>query len=205
VSGKSHILALTNKGRTFSMASDRDGNSHSQLGIRRDFPVNEEQSPEDIRWTDTLNPIMSLNSVHIVQIAAGLRSSYFRMEDGRVLGLGANTFGQLGLGALASVEVVPTPSEIVLARSYPGGVTVKCTNIAAGRSGSLVRFACRIALIFCSAGGNNAFYTVERSTLDGTQRFVDLLAVGTGISGGLGNGLWSSASSNPIKVKRSVC
>lgn len=40
--------------------------------------------------------------------------------------------GQLGIGALASVEVVPTPSEIVLARSYPGGITVKCTNIAAG-------------------------------------------------------------------------
>lgn len=115
------------------MASDPDGNSHSQLGIRRDLLIAEERTADDIRWTDTLNPITSLNSVKIAQIAAGLRSSYFRMEDGRVLGLGANTFGQLGLGALASVEVVPTPSEIVLARSYPSGITVRCTNIAAGR------------------------------------------------------------------------
>lgn len=54
-------------------------------------------------------------------------------------------------------------------------------------------------------GGNNAYYTVERgSTIDPAQRYVDLLAVGTGISGGLGNGLWSSASSNPVKVKRYV-
>lgn len=183
VSGSSHILALTNKGRAFSMATNTDGNSHMQLGlgIRRDIPVNEGRSPEDIRWTDTLNPIMSLNTVEIAQVAAGLKSSYFRMADGRVLAMGANNLGQLGIGALASVEVVPTPSEIVLARSYPGGITVKCTNIA--------------------AGGNNAFYTVERSNLDGTQTFVDLLAVGTGISGGLGNGLWSSASSSPVKVK----
>ena len=74
------------------MATNTHGNSHMQLGlgIRRDIPVNEGRSPEDIRWTDTLNPIMSLNTVEIAQVAAGLKSSYFRMADGRVLGMGAN-------------------------------------------------------------------------------------------------------------------
>ena len=114
------------------MASDPDGNSHSQTGVRYNLPTSEDRAFDDIRWTDTLHPIVSLSSINIVQVAAGFKSSYFRMEDGRVLGLGANTFGQLGLGALASVEVVPTPSEIVLARSYPAGITVRCTNIAAG-------------------------------------------------------------------------
>ena len=132
VSGKSHILALTSKGRTFSMATDLEGNSHSQLGVRQPLPSGDETAARDIRWNTALNPITALTAVNIVQLAAGLKSSYFRMADGRVLGLGANTYGQLGLGSLASVEVVPVPSEIVLARSYPAGITVKCTNISAG-------------------------------------------------------------------------
>lgn len=114
------------------MATDLEGNSHSQLGVRHPLPSGDETAARDIRWNTALNPISALTAVNIVQLAAGLKSSYFRMADGRVLGLGANTYGQLGLGSLASVEVVPVPSEIVLARSYPAGITVKCTNISAG-------------------------------------------------------------------------
>jgi alpha-tubulin suppressor-like RCC1 family protein len=136
VSGGSHILALTSAGRTFSMATDLDGNSHSQTGTRHPLPPGDREASQDIRWNTTLSPIPSLSSVNIAQLAAGLKSSYFRMADdsGRVLALGANTFGQLGLGSLASVEVVPVPSEVVLARSYPSGISVKCTNISAGEA-----------------------------------------------------------------------
>lgn len=38
--------------------------------------------------------------------------------------------------------------------------------------------------------------------MDPGKTYVDLLAVGSGIAGGLGNGLWSSASSTAVKVKR---
>jgi alpha-tubulin suppressor-like RCC1 family protein len=120
------------------MATGPDGNSHGQLGVKAELASSTSDSTGNIRWNDELRTITSLSSIPIAQIAAGLRSSYFRMPDGRVLGLGGNAFGQLGLGALASVEVVPIPSEVVLARSYPPGVTVKCVNIAAGKILSLL-------------------------------------------------------------------
>ncbi|KAI5454757.1 hypothetical protein NCC49_003641 [Naganishia albida] len=210
VSGKSHILALTSKGRTFSMGIDPKGNSHSQLGTRTVLPLGNPDSnpstPEplipafasssasqdimaalpsshDIRYNTALNQITSLSGIDIAQVAAGENSSFFRTRgEGRVLGLGANAFGQIGLGALSSVEVVPVPTEIVLAKAYPGGTTLKCLNIA--------------------AGANNTYFTVERSaTAQPHLKYVDLLAVGSGLTGTLGNGLWSSANGSPVKVK----
>lgn len=52
------------------------------------------------------------------------------------------------------------------------------------------------------AGASNTFFTVERSfpTTPG-QTHVDLLACGSGLTGALGNGLWSSAMGSPVKVK----
>lgn len=137
VAGKSHILALTNKGRTFSMAADPEGNSHHQLGNRVPLPpVTPTANATNIRWTTQLEPIPSLQSVNIAQVAAGSVSSYFRLAEGRVLGLGGNAYGQLGLGALASIDVVPVPSEVVLARAYAAGTAVKCLNISAGTYGT---------------------------------------------------------------------
>lgn len=162
VSGKSHILALTSKGRTFSMGINPSGNSHSQLGTRTVLPFgNPDRNPttpeplipllapssspsqdvmsalpgtHDIRYNTAMNQITSLSGIEIAQIAAGENTSFFRTKgEGRVLGLGANAFGQIGLGALSSVDVVPVPTEIVLARAYPGGTTLKCLNIAAGK------------------------------------------------------------------------
>lgn len=159
VAGKSHILALTSKGQAFSMPVDPNGNSHKQLGTRIALPqlaaeqgtsspqaVNSSSSSSasqavvsaipashDIRYCTALQPITSLSSIELAQVAAGENTSFFRTKgEGRVLGLGANSLGQIGLGALSNVEVVPVPTEIVLARSYPGGTTLKCLNIAAG-------------------------------------------------------------------------
>ncbi|KAJ9108898.1 hypothetical protein QFC21_000219 [Naganishia friedmannii] len=207
VAGKSHILALTSKGQAFSMPVDPNGNSHKQLGTRITVPqvtadqganpspaVNPSSSASqavmsalpanhDIRYCTALQPITSLSSIELVQVAAGENTSFFRTKgEGRVLGLGANSLGQIGLGALSNVEIVPVPTEIVLARSYPGGTTLRCLNIA--------------------AGANSTFFTVERSaTAQPHMKFVDLLAVGSGLTGTLGNGLWSSANSSPVKVK----
>ncbi|KAJ9101922.1 hypothetical protein QFC19_005003 [Naganishia cerealis] len=198
VAGKSHILALTSKGQAFSMPVDPNGNSHKQLGTRIGLPESNLASTStsatrnimsalpathNVRYCTALQPITSLSGIELAQVAAGENTSFFRTKgEGRVLGLGANSLGQIGLGALSSVDIVPVPTEIVLARSYPGGTTLKCLNIA--------------------AGANSTYFTVERSaTAQPHMKFVDLLAVGSGLTGTLGNGLWSSANSSPVKVK----
>ena len=101
-----------------------------------------------------------------------------------MLGFGANEVGQIGLGANAAVEIVQVPVEVVLAKGYPGGTTVSCLDI--------------------KAGGTTTFFTVERSSPGKAGTFIDLLACGSGINGGLGNGLWSSANGVPSRVKTYV-
>ena len=131
------------------MGLNPNGNSHSQLGTRTILPIgNPEHNPSspqplvpllastspaqevisalppshDIRYSTKLNQITSLSGIDIIQIAAGENTSFFRTRgEGRVLGLGANAFGQIGLGAMSSVDIVPVPTEIVLAKAYPGG------------------------------------------------------------------------------------
>lgn len=144
------------------MGINPNGNSHSQLGTRTVLPIgNPDHNPSspqplvpllasstspaqdvisalppslDIRYSTKLNQITSLSGIDIIQIAAGENTSFFRTRgEGRVLGLGANAFGQIGLGAMSSVDIVPVPTEIVLAKAYPGGTSLKCLNIAAGK------------------------------------------------------------------------
>lgn len=194
------------------MATDADGNSHSQLGTRHALPAATDQTHpvNDIRWNTTLNPITSLRPVNVAQIAAGLKSSYFRLDNGRVLGLGANMFGQLGLGSNVTLDKIPAPSEIVLSRFYPGREEIRCSNVAAGESifailplSLIFMIQLTLSQMVLSIGGNNAYFTVERTTpYDPQAKVVDVLAVGSGIAGGLGTGAWSNAMSTPSKVKR---
>lgn len=190
--GRDHVLALTNHGRTYSMPATPLGNSHFQLGTRRLPPSTKDTPRPDltdpafraIRAFSVLHPITSLAGVPVAQVSAGERSSFVRTRgEGRVLGFGANEYGQIGLGANVAVDVVPTPTEVVLARGYRGGTTVRCLNVA--------------------AGANNTFFTVEREGMgpEAGKRYVDLLASGSGVTGTLGHGLWSSVSGAPVKVK----
>ena len=193
--GLHHLLAVTTKGRTFSLPLSPSGNSHRQLGTRQVFetpfpvpssaasaiPSSPSLPPEsDPRFATTLTEIPSLSSIQIAQVITSDRTSFVRTHNGRVLGFGANEVGQIGLGANAAVEIVQVPVEVVLAKNYPGGTQVNCLDI--------------------QAGGQTTFFTVERST-PGKGTFVDLLACGNGMSGALGNGLWSSASGSPVRVK----
>lgn len=213
------------------MPVDPNGNSHKQLGTRVTLPqltpdqgvsaasvgnpsstsasqaiMSALPASHDIRYCTALQPITSLSSIELAQVAAGENTSFFRTRgEGRVLGLGANSLGQVGLGALSNVEIVPVPTEIVLARSYPGGTTLKCLNIAAGklRLKHPPGAECPFDIVgIYSLGANSTYFTVERSaTAQPHMKFVDLLAVGSGLTGTLGNGLWSSANSSPVKVK----
>lgn len=166
--GKNHLLAVTSSGRTFSLAVNADGNSHFQLGLRE--------------LSDSLTLIPSLSAISVAQVACGDNTSFARTSpEGRVLGWGQNALGNIGLGANASVEIVPVPSEVVLSRGYPGGTSIKCLDVR--------------------AGGNNTFFTVQRMAQGDTSPAIDLLASGSGIAGTLGNGLWSSAQGSPVRVK----
>ena len=195
--GLHHLLAVTTKGRTFSLPLSPSANTHRQLGTRQTFdapdlrpvpsyatsmaPLSPSLPAElDPRFATTLTEIPSVSGIEIAQVCTSDRTSFVRTPNGRVLGFGANECGQIGLGANTAVETVPTPVEVVLARNYPGGTQVNCLNI--------------------EAGGQTTFFTVERSQ-PGKGNFIDLLACGNGMSGALGNGLWSSANGTPVRVK----
>lgn len=184
--GTNHLLAVTTKGRAFSLPINPAGNKHRQLGTREVLgveaaPVAAPPPEADPRYRKTLTEIPSLVGIQIAQVAAASRSSFVRTPTGRVLGFGANEAGQIGLGANAAVETVPTPVEVVLARNYPGGTTLRCLDI--------------------KAGGTTTMFVVERDTPGKEGTWVDLLACGNGLSGALGNGLWTSASGVPVRVK----
>ncbi len=193
--GTHHLLAVTNKGRTFSLPLSPAGNSHRQLGTRQVFetpfpvpsssasaiPLSAQLPPEsDVRFATVLTEIPALKGLQVAQVASSDRTSFARTPNGKVVGWGANESGQIGLGANAAVEMITVPVEIVLAKNYPGGTALSCVDI--------------------KAGGSSTFFTVERS-LPGKESAVDLLACGNGMSGSLGNGMWSSACGVPTKVK----
>ncbi|TXT14552.1 uncharacterized protein COLE_00745 [Cutaneotrichosporon oleaginosum] len=191
--GRHHLLAVTNRGRTFSLPLSPSANTHRQLGTKQTLPAAVAASPEkaladspslppesDPRFATTLTQIPALAGIKIDQVAASERSSFVRTDEGRVLGFGANDYGQIGLGANTTVATVPTPVEIVLAKAYPAGTTLRCTNIA--------------------AGAYTTMFTVERAAIGGPKLF-DLLSCGNGQSGSLGTSSTSSACYVPTRIR----
>ncbi|WVQ78819.1 hypothetical protein IAT38_000910 [Cryptococcus sp. DSM 104549] len=184
--GRDHLLAVTSKGRTFSLPLSPKGNSNRQLGTKQELePVETlpgQLTPEqDIRYCTTLTPIPSLASIDVAQVATSERTSFVRTKSCHVLGFGANEVGQIGLGASLTVDTVPVPVEVVLAKCYPVGTRVECTDV--------------------KAGGNTTFYKVKRSFPGRRGEYEDLLACGGGLQGILGTGAYTSASGMPVKVK----
>ncbi|KAL8290644.1 hypothetical protein RQP46_002902 [Phenoliferia psychrophenolica] len=106
--------------------------------------------------------------------------SVARTVDGKVLGFGANDYGQLGLGPSLSYPSIATPTEIPLSRCYPKATRVTCQRVA--------------------AGGTITYFVVEREEIPSGTKRNDLLATGNGQFGGMGNGSWAHSAS-PVKVK----
>ncbi|KAG0705053.1 regulator of chromosome condensation 1/beta-lactamase-inhibitor protein II [Suillus ampliporus] len=135
---------------------------------------------QHIRFSDSLFEIPSLKGIKVSQIAAGGRSSFVTTDSGRVLGWGANEFGQIGLGGNMTLDTIILPTEVVLSRNVPSSVRTRCIDIA--------------------AGGDLTCFVAERT--DGESlAYVDLLTCGNGQWGGLGNNLFSNAQGNPVRVK----
>ncbi|GAA5945544.1 hypothetical protein JCM10213_004202 [Rhodosporidiobolus nylandii] len=143
----------------------------------------------------TLHEIPSLKGVKVAELVAGKNHSIARLGsamEGRVLGWGANAYGQLGLGTTLSYPSIPTPTEIPLSNSpsytlngsQNRPASVKCERVAAG--GNVTYFV-------VSTSSGNGFGSAARESQD-------LLACGQGQFGGIGNGLWAHATS-PVRVK----
>lgn len=112
---------------------------------------------KSIKFSTTLHEIPSLRSIRITQLVAGDIHSLALTAEGRVLGWGANGYGQLGLGASLAFPSIPTPTEIPLARVYPKATRMACTRIA--------------------AGGLSSYFVVETEDIRIGRRSIDLLAV----------------------------
>ncbi|KAF9233602.1 regulator of chromosome condensation 1/beta-lactamase-inhibitor protein II [Melanogaster broomeanus] len=135
---------------------------------------------QHIRFCDTLYEIPSLRGVKVSQIAAGGRNSFVNTESGRVLGWGANEYGQIGLGSGITLDAITVPTEIILTRNVPASTASRCLGIA--------------------AGGDLTCFVAERTAKD-SLTYVDVLTCGNGQWGGLGNNLFSTAQGNPVRVK----
>ncbi|KAF9452253.1 RCC1/BLIP-II [Macrolepiota fuliginosa MF-IS2] len=133
-----------------------------------------------IHWCTHLFEIPALRGVDVSQIAAGGRTSFARTLTGRVLGWGANEYGQIGLGANVTLDTITVPTEVILWRMVPANTRSKCLSV--------------------TAGGDLTSFTVERSN-DSTPTTTDLLMCGNGQSGGLGNNTYTSSQGNPVRVK----
>ncbi|EMD38580.1 hypothetical protein CERSUDRAFT_113764 [Gelatoporia subvermispora B] len=148
-----------------------------ETDVREDTPKPDDRT---IRFSDKLFEVPALRGIQVDRIAAGSRSSFAKTTSGRVLGWGANEFGQLGLGTSTTLDTVVVPTEIILWRATPSRMQTKCTDIF--------------------AGGDLTFFQVER--VDGSSMpYVDVLSCGNGQFGGLGNALYSNAQGTPVRTK----
>ncbi|KAF4608721.1 hypothetical protein EYR40_001068 [Pleurotus pulmonarius] len=130
-----------------------------------------------IRFCDRLYEIPSLKGIEIAQIAAGGRSSFARTSTGRVLGWGANEFGQIGLGNNYKLDTVVIPTEVVLWQYTSNKTTSQCLNV--------------------TAGGDLTCFAVERKG----EENIDVLMCGNGQYGGLGNNLYTNSQGAPLRAK----
>lgn len=87
---------------------------------------------------------------------------------------------QLALGNATTLPYVTVPSEVILSRYTPHGTHAKCLDIA--------------------AGGDLAYFVVQRAS-PGRTSSIDVLAAGRGQWGGLGNGAFSSAQPEPLRIR----
>jgi alpha-tubulin suppressor-like RCC1 family protein len=111
--------------RSVRVASD----SEKQLGDEDLAAVHDKR----VGFCPFIYEVPALRGIPVEQIAAGARTSFVRTPNGRVLGWGANEFGQLGLGDKVTLDTITIPTEVVLWRAISRDLDTNCTHIAAGR------------------------------------------------------------------------
>lgn len=191
--GLEHALLLTSKGRVFSAASASDAYpSRGQLGV------------PGLTWLtrpagdfDQPHEISTLRGFDIAAVACGDRHSLALDKEGRLFTWGDNSLGQLGFDNSAEASVVDAPSLVPMQKLYSGTSQLpRITSIAAGGSNSYFTVdATKVAPQPGSADANDPalLRQVGRVT-------ADTFALGTGISGSLGNSRWTHVQSSPTKI-----
>ena len=191
--GLEHALLLTSKGRVFSAASASDAYpSRGQLGV------------PGLTWLtrpsgdfDQPHEITTLKGFEIAAVACGDRHSLALDREGRSFTWGDNTSGQLGFDNTAEASVVDAPSLVPMQKLYSGTSQLpRITSIAAGGSNSYFTVdATKVAPQPGSADAKDP--TLLRQIGRVTA---DTFALGTGISGSLGNSRWTHVQSSPTKI-----
>lgn len=151
-----------------------------------------------IRFCPFIYEIPALRGVPVEQIAAGARTSFVRTPSGRVLGWGANEFGQLGLGDKVTMDTITIPTEVILWRAVSRDLDTNCTDMAAGESLSI--FVWEMLTSMLVIAGDLAAFVVDRSDKRDVS-YSELLMSGNGQWGGLGNNVMTTAQSNASRVK----
>ncbi|KAJ8078596.1 hypothetical protein PM082_012879 [Marasmius tenuissimus] len=133
-----------------------------------------------IGFCPTAFEIPSLKGLKVKQLVAGGRTSFALTETSRVLGWGANEFGQIGLGSNVTMDTITVPSEVALWKSVSPRAQSKCLKV--------------------TAGGDLTCYTVERVT-GPSPSTVDVMMCGNGQWGGLGNNIFSNGQGAPVRAR----
>ncbi|KAF5365615.1 hypothetical protein D9758_003188 [Tetrapyrgos nigripes] len=155
--------------------------------FKRTSSVNTEQGSHkfddsSVRNCPTVFEIPCLRDIKISRLQAGGRSSFALTSDGRVLGWGANEYGQIGLGPNVTMDSITVPTEVVLWRSLDSAARTKCVDV--------------------SAGGDLTCFTIERTqSKSSPSRIFEVLTCGNGQWGGLGNNVFTNAQGAPTKTR----
>lgn len=191
--GLEHALLLTSKGRVFSAASASDAYpSRGQLGV------------PGLTWLtrpagdfDQPHEISTLKGFEIAAVACGDRHSLALDKEGRLFTWGDNSSGQLGFDNTAEASVVDAPSLVPMQKLYSGSSQLpRITSIAAGGSNSYFTVdATKVAPQPGSADANDPALLRQIGRVT-----ADTFALGTGISGSLGNSRWTHVQSSPTKI-----
>lgn len=230
--GRSHLLALTDKGKVLGAAVDSAANEIGQLGGSKmmagvsssstlsDDTLSPITRDSAITYDLSLRPIPALRRLKVTQICTGDRHSLALTSEGRVLGWGNNAYGQLAMGQSYSFPTIPTPTECSVTALYPKSARVSVKSIEAGGDTTyfvMDREDVRSSLLeeerslTTSQPGQSSLGTATRGNVGRKKTFAgdrdeerrmytDLLAVGNGMYGAIGNGQWNSTG-QPVRVK----
>ncbi|KAG7452648.1 RCC1/BLIP-II [Guyanagaster necrorhizus] len=235
--GNDHLLALTNMERAFAHPVNSNANVYGQLGFRRiqvpdlshpfghsvlpvqlvprslsDVRSGKDQEAwkdnDTIRFSPTIYEIPSLRDVSVSQVAAGGRNSFIRTTTGKVLGWGANEYGQIGLGGSIIVPMITVPTEVIpwqishrtqmeypeegkvdiyMVRRCGRGILEICLNVDSDATQNMVPIVPRSASV-----SQTGHVLLTLDTSDGGRAGCDLLAWGKNQDYELGNGKKSS-------------
>lgn len=146
---------------------------------------------------DQPHEISTLKGFEIAAVACGDRHSLALDKEGRLFTWGDNSSGQLGFDNTAEASVVDAPSLVPMQKLYSGTSQLpRITSVAAGGSNSYFTIdATKVAPQPGSADANDPALLRQVGRITS-----DTFALGTGISGSLGNSRWTHVQSTPTKI-----